>query len=64
MKWENPPSKTTLMSIKPLLASARCGGEIADVLKELTRALVCEEEWSRQIEREVNEERKPSARQD
>ena len=64
MKWENPPSKTTLMSLKPILASTECGGEIKDVLKELTRALVCEEEWSRQIEREVNEERKASARQD
>ena len=52
------------MSLKPILASTECGGEIKDVLKELTRALVCEEEWSRQIEREVNEERKASARQD
>ena len=64
MKWENPTSKTSLVSLKPLLASTKCGGEIKDVLKELARALVCEDEFSRQIEREVNEERKPSARQD
>ena len=50
-----------IMSLKPLLGSTKCGGEIKDVLKEFARVLVSEDDFSCQIEREVNEERKHRA---
>ena len=40
--------------------STKCGGELKDVLKEFAISLVSEEDFSRDIGREINEERKRS----
>ena len=40
------------------LASTKCGGELKDVLEECTRLLVCDDDFSCRIEREINEQRK------
>ena len=46
------------MSLKPFLASTKCGGELQDLLKQLTHDLVFDDEFSCDIEREINEQRK------
>ena len=55
---ECPASRTSLESLKPILDSTECGGELKIVLKEFTQLLVCDDEFSRDMEREINEQRK------
>ena len=55
---EWPTCQKSLVSLKPILASTECGGELKIVLKEFTQLLVCDDEFSRDMEREINEQRK------
>ena len=57
-EWLSPAAKHVLEKLKPLLASTKCGGELKDVLEECTRLLVCDDDFSCRIEREINEQRK------
>ena len=57
-EWENSATKRVLENLKSLLASTKCGGELKDLLKQLTYALVYDDEFSCRIEREINEQRK------
>ena len=57
-EWLSPAAKHVLEKLKPLLASTKCGGELKDVLEEFARLLVCDDDFSCQIEREINVQRK------
>ena len=52
------PPQTSPTSTKPLLDSTKCGGELKVLLKEFAQALLCDNDFSCRIEREINEQRK------
>ena len=56
--WECPASRTSLESLKPILDSTECGGELKVVLKEFTQAMVCDDDFSCRMEGEINQQRK------